>query len=200
MTHDCCDVHRRDVLRSLGLGLLGTSCAGWLPALAAEVAHDPRRRRHCILLWMSGGPSQTDTFDMKPGHANGGEFKEIDTNVPGLRVQRASAEARQARRPARDRPLAEHEGRRPRPRHAPGAHRPPADGRRRVSVDRLLAGQGARGRRDAAAELRERRAAAADQPGRVRARLSGPGVCAGTRRRHAAGRRREQPARSRWPT
>ena len=85
MTHHCCDVHRRDVLRSLGLGLLGTSCAGWLPALAAEVAQDPRRRRHCILLWMSGGPSQTDTFDMKPGHANGGEFKEIATNVAGLR-------------------------------------------------------------------------------------------------------------------
>src|SRR5690242_18728972 len=82
----CCDKwHRRDILRNLGLGLLGTTCAGWLPALAAEVAQDPRRRRHCILLWMSGGPSQTDTFDMKPGHENGGEFKEIQTSVTGLR-------------------------------------------------------------------------------------------------------------------
>src|SRR5690242_16554114 len=52
---------RRDLLRSFGLGLLGTSCARWLPSLAAEIAQDPRRRRHCILLWMSGGPSQTDT-------------------------------------------------------------------------------------------------------------------------------------------
>ena len=34
---------------------------------------------------MGGGPSQTDTFDMKSGHANGGEFKEIATNVPGMR-------------------------------------------------------------------------------------------------------------------
>jgi uncharacterized protein (DUF1501 family) len=73
------------MLRTLGLGLLGTSCAGWLPALAADVAQDPRRRRHCILLWMSGGPSQTDTFDMKPGHENGGEFKEIQTSVAGLK-------------------------------------------------------------------------------------------------------------------
>jgi hypothetical protein len=56
-----------------------------LPALAQELAADPRRRRHCILLWMAGGPSQTDTFDMKPGHANGGEFKETATNVPGVR-------------------------------------------------------------------------------------------------------------------
>jgi hypothetical protein len=85
MSQHCCDIHRRDVLRTIGLGLMGTSCAGWLPALAAEVAQDPRRRRHCILLWMSGGPSQTDTFDMKPGHANGGEFKEIATKAPGLR-------------------------------------------------------------------------------------------------------------------
>src|SRR3954449_1486610 len=76
---------RRAMLRNLGIGLLGTSCAGWLPAIAAEIAQDPRRRRHCILLWMSGGPSQTDTFDMKPGHANGGEFKEVQTKVPGLR-------------------------------------------------------------------------------------------------------------------
>jgi hypothetical protein len=77
---------RRDVLRTLGAGLMGSTCASWLPALAAEVAHDPRRTRHCILLWMSGGPSQTDTFDMKPGHDNGGEFKEIATKAPGLRI------------------------------------------------------------------------------------------------------------------
>ncbi len=78
-------IDRRSLLRNFGLGVLGTSCARWLPSLAAEIAQDPRRRRHCILLWMSGGPSQTDTFDMKPGHANGGEFKEVATSVPGLR-------------------------------------------------------------------------------------------------------------------
>jgi hypothetical protein len=78
-------IDRRNVLRNFGLGLLGTSCASWLPALAGEVAQDPRRRRHCILLWMSGGPSQTDTFDLKSGHPNGGEFKELQTSVPGLR-------------------------------------------------------------------------------------------------------------------
>jgi hypothetical protein len=35
---------------------------------------------------MAGGPSQTDTFDLKPGHANGGLYKEIDTNVPGIKI------------------------------------------------------------------------------------------------------------------
>ena len=33
---------------------------------------------------MTGGPSQTDTFDPKPGHPNGGEFKAIETAVPGI--------------------------------------------------------------------------------------------------------------------
>jgi hypothetical protein len=63
---------------------LGARASGWFPLLADELAADPKRRRHCILLWMTGGPTQTDTFDMKPGHANGGEFKEVATKVPGL--------------------------------------------------------------------------------------------------------------------
>lgn len=76
---------RREMFRHLGLGMMASTCASWLPALAEQVAADPRRKRHCILLWMSGGPTQTDTFDMKPGHNNGGEFKEIATRSPGLR-------------------------------------------------------------------------------------------------------------------
>ena len=76
---------RREIFRHLGLGLMGSTCASWLPALAEQVATDPRRKRPCILLWMSGGPTQIDTFDMKPGHTNGGEFKEIATRAPGLR-------------------------------------------------------------------------------------------------------------------
>ena len=51
-----------------------------------DAAKNPQRKRSCILLWMSGGPSQMDTFDLKPGHANGGEFKEIATNVPGMKI------------------------------------------------------------------------------------------------------------------
>lgn len=78
-------LNRREWLQTLGLGCLGWSASGWLPVLAEEVAKNPQRRRHCVLLWMSGGPTQTDTFDMKPGHANGGEFKEIATKAPGLR-------------------------------------------------------------------------------------------------------------------
>src|SRR5256885_4699468 len=76
---------RRQWLKAASLGLLGYSASGWFPLLADTLASDPKRRRHCILLWMTGGPTQTDTFDMKPGHANGGQFKEVATQAPGLR-------------------------------------------------------------------------------------------------------------------
>ena len=76
---------RRQWLKAASLGLLGVSSSGWFPAFAERLAGDPKRRRHCILLWMAGGPTQTDTFDMKPGHANGGQFKEVATKVAGLR-------------------------------------------------------------------------------------------------------------------
>jgi hypothetical protein len=65
---------------------MGTSTSGWLGALAADAARHPQRKRSCILLWMSGGPSQLDTFDLKPGHPNGGPFKAIPTSVPGIRI------------------------------------------------------------------------------------------------------------------
>lgn len=77
-------MQRRQWIRSAAAGLGGLSVSGLLPALAEQVAGE-EKRRHVILLWMNGGPSQTDTFDMKPQHENGGEFKEIATNVPGIR-------------------------------------------------------------------------------------------------------------------
>jgi len=76
---------RRTLLRSLAAGIGGASISGWFPAFADQLASDPRRRRHVILLWMSGGPTQTDTWDMKPDHENGGEFAEIQTAATGLR-------------------------------------------------------------------------------------------------------------------
>jgi hypothetical protein len=78
-------ISRRDLLRLSAAGVLGGSMSGWLKALADDTAKNPQRKRACILLWMNGGPSQMDTFDLKPGHANGGEFKEISTNAPGLK-------------------------------------------------------------------------------------------------------------------
>ena len=78
-------VSRRRLMQTIAAGFGGVSASGWFPTFANAMANTPGRRRHCILLWMSGGPSQTDTFDLKPNHENGGEFKEIQTAAPGLR-------------------------------------------------------------------------------------------------------------------
>src|SRR5579885_1562156 len=77
---------RREWLKLSAAGVVGCAISGWLEALADDAAKNPQRKRSCILLWMSGGPSQLDTFDLKPGHANGGPFKEIATSVPGIRI------------------------------------------------------------------------------------------------------------------
>ena len=79
-------ISRRALLRAAAIGAAGGCAAPWLEALADQAAADPQRRRACILLWMSGGPSQMDTFSLKPEHANGGEFKPIDTSVSGIQI------------------------------------------------------------------------------------------------------------------
>ena len=77
---------RRQWLGTLAASMAGLSTSGWFPLFAQEqLAAAKKNSRHVILLWMSGGPTQTDTWDMKPGHANGGEFKEIQTASTGLR-------------------------------------------------------------------------------------------------------------------
>lgn len=66
---------------------VGTGLCGWLGRLAAAVPEGPRPKS-CILLWMAGGPSHIDTFDPKPDAAENirGEFRSIDTSVPGIRI------------------------------------------------------------------------------------------------------------------
>lgn len=77
---------RRDWLRYTGVGIGGLSMSGWMKALADETAGQKKPPRSCILLWMNGGPSQMDTFDLKPGTKNGGTFKDIETTAPGLKI------------------------------------------------------------------------------------------------------------------
>ena len=81
---------RRDFMRLSAAGALGVGLSGWLNVLAAHAQQNApagqRRHKSCILLWMDGGMSHKDTLDLKPGTRNGGEFREIETNVPGIRI------------------------------------------------------------------------------------------------------------------
>lgn len=55
---------RREWLKMTAAGVAVGSTSGWLESLAADTAKSKERKGSCILLWMTGGPSQTDTFDM----------------------------------------------------------------------------------------------------------------------------------------
>jgi uncharacterized protein (DUF1501 family) len=82
---------RRDVLQLGGLGALGVSLTGWgsaAPFAGSRAGAERGRARACILIYLFGGPSQIDTFDLKPdapAHFRG-EFCPIATNVPGIRI------------------------------------------------------------------------------------------------------------------
>jgi uncharacterized protein DUF1501 len=80
------DLSRRDFLKLSSAGVLGTSLSGWLGVLAARAAASGARHKSCILLWMDGGPSHKDTFDLKPDSTGAGEFKPIPTSVPGIQI------------------------------------------------------------------------------------------------------------------
>jgi hypothetical protein len=79
-------VSRRDMLKLSAAGVLGTALSGWLPVLASRAAETRAQTKRCILLWMDGGPSHKDTFDMRPGTDQGGPFKAIQTNVTGIQI------------------------------------------------------------------------------------------------------------------
>jgi len=85
-------LNRREMLRVGGLGLAGVS----LPLLLSKATASPAsgkkakgfgKAKNCIILYLSGGPAQLDTFDPKPDAPEDirGEFSTIQTSLPGLR-------------------------------------------------------------------------------------------------------------------
>ena len=75
---------RRAFLRNVAVGTAGV--VGFKDALTVQADELRKRGMSCILLFMQGGPSQLDTFDPKPGHANGGPTKAIDSSVSGIQI------------------------------------------------------------------------------------------------------------------
>lgn len=88
---------RRSLLQVGSLGMFGLTMADWLrsgtqPANAltpyTDASPNQRRARACIFLFMWGGPSQLDTFDLKPNAPEEvrGIFKPTATQVPGIQI------------------------------------------------------------------------------------------------------------------
>src|SRR5262245_25972106 len=79
-------IARRTWLQSTAAIAAGAVIPDWLGQVAARAATDSSRKRSCILLWMAGGPSQLDTFDLKPGTDNGGPIRQIETTTAGIKI------------------------------------------------------------------------------------------------------------------
>lgn len=81
---------RRDALRLASSGVIAGSLSGWMPVLARSASEAPKgapkKHKSCILLYMDGGASHIDTIDPKTDPDTRGEFKAIDTNVPGIQI------------------------------------------------------------------------------------------------------------------
>ncbi len=79
---------RRDFMRIGGVSVLGYSLAPILRASNVEAKSSAKMRGGadvCILLFLQGGPSQLDTFDVKEGKWTPEDF-DIQTVKPGVRM------------------------------------------------------------------------------------------------------------------
>jgi len=91
--HAACDgLTRRTMLEAAGAGLFGMTLPGLFAAEAAAksaaVAGPKPRAKSVIFLFLFGGPSQLETFDLKPDAPEKirGPFKPIASRTPGLRI------------------------------------------------------------------------------------------------------------------
>ena len=84
-------VNRRELLQIGGLSFLGLNSAGLRKLRAAENEQSSSakyRRNSCVFIFLFGGPSHIDLWDMKPEAPVSirGEFNPVDTNVSGIQL------------------------------------------------------------------------------------------------------------------
>lgn len=81
----CDGLVRRDFLKAGALGGLGVSLSGYLRGVASGAVADAKGKS-AIFIYLGGGPTHMDTFDMKPDAPEEfrGLFKPINSNVAGM--------------------------------------------------------------------------------------------------------------------
>jgi hypothetical protein len=85
---NCDGLSRRGFLRVGALALGGLSLGDVLRLRAQAAPADAPRPKSVIMIFLSGGPSHLDMYDMKPEAPieYRGEFNPIRTNVPGMEI------------------------------------------------------------------------------------------------------------------
>lgn len=81
-------ITRRNMLQIGGVGLLQLSVASLLKADSQRKPQQSASADACILVFLNGGPSHLDTWDMKPNLPSEmkSEFKPIPSTIPGVPV------------------------------------------------------------------------------------------------------------------
>jgi len=84
----CDGFRRRDFLHAGSLAALGFGLTHLFGLKALGAVDEKESDKNCIFLMLVGGPSQLDTWDMKPNAPVEirGPYKPIKTNVPGIEV------------------------------------------------------------------------------------------------------------------
>lgn len=86
----CDGITRRDFVRVGGLSALGVSLPQLLQAQAAAnpSMQTPAKAKRCVLIWLDGGPTHLETFDVKPDAPSEvrGPFQAIKTATTGMHL------------------------------------------------------------------------------------------------------------------
>ena len=78
---------RRHFLGHMATTAMAVPAMQFVGSLQAQGATLRKNNKSLILLWMGGGPSHMDTWDLKPeSEKNGGPFKPIATSAPGVMI------------------------------------------------------------------------------------------------------------------
>ncbi len=81
------DMSRRHFMSHLaGAAALAAPATAFTNSILANATDMKKRHKSAILLWMGGGPSTMDLWDLKPGAATGGPFKPISTSADGVAI------------------------------------------------------------------------------------------------------------------
>jgi hypothetical protein len=86
----CDGVNRRNFLKigAFGAGLTLADLLRGRAQAALPAGRSPTRAKSAIMIYLPGGPSHLDMYDLKPNAPAEirGEFRPIDTNVPGVQI------------------------------------------------------------------------------------------------------------------
>ena len=78
---------RRHFINHLaGAAALVSPATAFTNSILANATDMKKRHKAAIMLWMGGGPSSMDIWDLKPGAPTGGPFKPISTSADGVTV------------------------------------------------------------------------------------------------------------------